>query len=110
VQAILRMLGVLGDKHIPAEYLRGSQAQRRALLAGLLDTVGTVGPTGSVRLEVTSQRLAADFRDLLLGLGYRCDSSQGRVTFTTGDDVFRLERKQLAHKELRPAEATPGRR
>jgi replicative DNA helicase len=110
VQAILRMLGVLGNKHIPAGYLRGSQAQRRALLAGLLDTVGAVGPTGSVRLEVTSQRLAADFRELLLGLGYRCDSSQGPVAFTTGDDVFRLERKQLAHKEHRPAEATPRRR
>jgi replicative DNA helicase len=110
VQAILRMLGVLGNKHIPAEYLRGSQAQRRALLAGLLDTVGTVGPTGSVRLDVTSPRLAADFQELLLSLGYRCDSSQGPVAFTTGDDVFRLERKQLTHKEYRPAEATPRHR
>ena len=35
VQAILRTLGVLGNKHIPESYLRASEEQRRALLAGL---------------------------------------------------------------------------
>src|SRR3954452_14956299 len=38
VKAWLRKLGVLNDKHIPVQYLRASVAQRRALLAGLLDT------------------------------------------------------------------------
>src|SRR5262249_36239536 len=37
----LRALGVLRNKHIPAIYLRSSAQQRRALLAGLLDTDGT---------------------------------------------------------------------
>ena len=40
VPALLRGIGVLSDKHIPAEYLRASEDQRRALLAGLLDTGG----------------------------------------------------------------------
>jgi len=40
----LRALGLLRNKHIPALYLRASEQQRRALLAGLLDTDGTVKP------------------------------------------------------------------
>ncbi|MGO8960150.1 MAG: replicative DNA helicase, partial [Streptosporangiaceae bacterium] len=117
---LLRELGVLGDKHIPLPYLRASEPQRRALLAGLLDTDGTVNRTGSVQFAVTCRRLAEDFRELVLSLGYRCGWSekkvQGRragssvaytITFTTSDDVFRLERKKLIHKERRPAQTTP---
>jgi replicative DNA helicase len=120
VTAILRGLGVLGSKHIPARYLRGSERQRRALLAGLLDTDGTVGRTGSVQFGVTSRRLAEDFRELVHSLGYRCGWSQKRVrgrtpessvaytvTFTTSDDVFWLERKQVMHRERRPERTTP---
>src|SRR3954451_17983980 len=54
----LRSLGVLRDKHIPTAYLRGSLAQRRALLAGLLDADGTVASNGVVQFAVTNQRLA----------------------------------------------------
>jgi replicative DNA helicase len=119
VRAILRSLGVFGNKHIPPLYLRASEPQRRALLAGLLDTDGTVGRTGSVQLCVTSRRLAEDFRELVHSLGYRCGWSQkqvrGRtpgssaaytVTFTTCDDVFWLERKRAVHKERRPQRTT----
>jgi replicative DNA helicase len=108
----LRNLGVLGDKHIPTVYLRASVAQRRALLAGLLDTDGTVAPNGVVQFAVTNQRLAEDTRELIAGLGHRVRISRKRVpgrseasstcftlTFTTDDEVFRLERKKLLHKE-----------
>jgi len=114
VQAILRTIGVLGDKHIPTTYLRGSESQRRALLAGLLDTDGTVIPTGAVQFSVTSCRLAEDVRELVVSLGYRCSLStkpvRGRtaqsstaytLTFTTADEVFRLSRKRVAHRERR---------
>jgi replicative DNA helicase len=112
VQRILRSLGVLRNKHIPTVYLRASEAQRRSLLAGLLDTDGTVGPSGAVQFCVTSRRLAEDVRELIVSLGYRCGLSRKRVkgrtadsstayvlTFTTVDEVFRLERKRLLHKE-----------
>ena len=112
VQAQLRTLGVLDNKHIPAEYLRASERQRRALLAGLLDTDGTVTRTGNVQFTTTSARLAADVHDLVVGLGYRCGVARKRVNgrteasstayninFTTTDEVFRLERKRLVHKE-----------
>ena len=112
LQAVLRTLGVLGNKHIPLSYLRGSEAQRRALLAGILDTDGTVTSTGSIQLAVTSRDLAEGVRELVLSLGYRCSMSTKRVkgrseasstcymvNFTTSDQVFWLDRKHLLHKE-----------
>nr|WP_313900940.1 replicative DNA helicase [Dactylosporangium aurantiacum] len=115
----LRVLGVFNDKHIPAAYLRGSERQRRALLAGLLDTDGTVTATGNVQFTSTSARLASDVRELIVSLGYRCTVTtrhvKGRapassisytLNFTTVDDVFRLERKRVAHRERRRATST----
>jgi len=114
VQARLRTLGVLGDKHIPTAYLRASEAQRRALLAGLLDTDGTVTNGGAVQFCVTNRRLAEDVAELIVSLGYRCQVAtkavQGRseatstaflVNFSASDSVFGLHRKELLHKERR---------
>jgi replicative DNA helicase len=114
VQARLRALDLLGNKHIPLVYLRASLVQRRALLAGLLDTDGTVAPGGSVQFSVTSARLAHDVRELVVSLGYQCGIStkqvRGRseksatvytIMFSTEDEVFRLERKRLVHKQPR---------
>lgn len=115
----IRGVGALGAKHIPAPYLRASEAQRRALLAGLLDTDGTVASTGNVQYTSTSRRLADDVFELVVSLGYRCTINRKRVNgrktetstaftlnFTTIDDVFRLERKRLAHKQRRRAPST----
>nr|WP_068060538.1 replicative DNA helicase [Nocardia xishanensis] len=119
VQARLRTIGVLGDKHVPTEYLRSSEAQRRALLAGLLDTDGTVTHGGSVQFSVTNERLFRDVQELIVSLGYRCGVSTkgvpGRsaessiaytVTFSTDDEVFGLHRKALVHKERRASRNT----
>ncbi|HEV7647172.1 MAG TPA: replicative DNA helicase [Actinophytocola sp.] len=119
ITACLRTLEVLGNKHIPDEYLRASERQRRALLAGLLDTDGTVTNGGSVSFAVTDERLAKDVYELVVGLGYRCSTTtravRGRsvatstcyqLTFATDDEVFRLERKVLAHKRNRRATST----
>jgi len=114
VQGMLRTLGVLGNKHIPGVYLRASEAQRRSLLAGLLDTDGTVASSGAVQFTVTSRRLVEDTHELIVSLGYRCSLTnkpvKGRtaassmaytLTFSTTDEVFRLERKRLLHTERR---------
>ncbi|WP_199429988.1 replicative DNA helicase [Qaidamihabitans albus] len=100
VRATLTALGVLADRHIPAVYLRGSVEQRRALLAGLLDTGGTVTASGAARLPVTGPRLAADVRELIVSLGHRCETTDARaVEFTAHERLFRLERKHLEHKD-----------
>ncbi|WP_111510553.1 replicative DNA helicase [Mycobacterium kyogaense] len=87
---------------IPAEYLRASETQRRALLAGLLDTCGTVAGDGSIEVELADERLARDVAELVVSLGYRCESEvAGRLRITAADSVFRLHRKELLHKERR---------
>jgi replicative DNA helicase len=121
----LRAAGVLGNKHIPLVYLRAAEDDRRALLAGLLDTDGTVVRAGgAVQLAFTNARLASDAYELIVSLGYRCGRRTKRVegrtdesstchilNFSTLDDVFRLHRKAIAHKEHRGASlAKIGRR
>lgn len=117
--ALLRKVGVLGDKHVPRAYLRASEAQRRELLAGLLDTDGTVvRGAGTCQFAVTSKKLADSVYELIVSLGYRCGRTTKRVrggseasstcytlNFTATDDVFWLERKRLLHEQTRPANA-----
>ena len=122
---LLRQAGVLGDKHIPAAYLRAAEPLRRELLAGLMDTDGTmVKGVGSCQFAVTSKRLADDVHELIVSLGYKCGRTTRRVkgrseetsicyilNFSTTDDVFRLRRKHEAHLAERPAStARIGRR
>lgn len=96
----------LGHKHIPEIYLRSSEEQRRALLAGLLDTDGTADKRGRVAFAVTNERLAKETLELVIGLGYKATLSTRRVEgrtpessicyivhFTPEDKVFRLTRK-----------------
>ncbi|MFL0579486.1 LAGLIDADG family homing endonuclease [Dietzia sp. 179-F 9C3 NHS] len=107
---LLRTRTAPGGKHIPRAYLQASQAQRRALLAGLLDTDGTVGAHGRVEFDNTNRQLALDVLELARGLGYRATITEKaarldgrecgrtyRVAFTTRDVVFRLPRKCEIH-------------
>jgi replicative DNA helicase len=104
----LRASGVLADKHIPVGYLRAAEAQRRALLAGLLDARGSVTPTGEIRYRADSPRLAHDVYELVVGLGYACVREDAhRVRIAASDDVFRTESKRLDHKERRASVAAP---
>jgi replicative DNA helicase len=109
---------VLTDRHVPVAYLRASVAQRRALLAGVLDAAATVTPAGDVTFNSTSRRLTEGVYELAIGLGYvgTVTTRVGRravthvLTFAAPDDVFRLERKRLEHKERRPSAARTGSR
>jgi replicative DNA helicase len=109
VQAQLRALGVLGDKHIPISYLRAGERQRRDLLAGLLDTDGMVASHGATaQFSSTNRRLAYDVRDLVNSLGCRATVTAkavaGRtaassicynVSFAPQQQVFKLPRKAV---------------
>lgn len=106
--AALDALGVLGNKHIPAEYLRASLSQRLDLLRGLMDTDGSVGSIGKESCEFSSkwEHLARQVAELSRSLGYRSTVSRKtdarsrtgetwRVTFRADPDIvpFLLERK-----------------
>jgi replicative DNA helicase len=116
-------VGLLGRDAIPPEYLRAARPQRRALLAGLLDIAGDISSGGTVGFTSSSSRLTADVRELINGLGYRCGPGQRSLSgscasasavytlsFTATDDVFRLTRKRVTHRQRRPATNAPGSR
>ncbi len=114
---LLKNIGVLRNKHIPASYLRASQPQRLALLQGLMDTDGTISKVGSCELTLCNERLAHDALELLRSLGIKAGTSSSpaaitepdpdrfgykrrrvvgtrwRIHFTTDKPVFRLARK-----------------
>ncbi|ODU16637.1 MAG: replicative DNA helicase, partial [Pseudonocardia sp. SCN 72-51] len=104
----------LAARQIPGEYLRASESQRRALLAGLMDTAGTVTGAGAARLRTTSGPLAETVRELALTVGYRCTTSAGPVRGSlresstefvvdvdTADEVFGTTAKRMWHNQRR---------
>ncbi len=93
---------------ISTTYLRASKEQRREVLTGLLDVAGEVDGCGTVRVQVNSLALASDVRDLVLGLGYLPqDRPATEVAFVAADEVFRLTRKQIAHKQRSAGQRQP---
>jgi len=102
----LGSLGLRWNKHIPLAYLRASEDQRRALLAGLLDTDGYASKRGHIEFCSTKERLAQDVYHLVASLGYKptLRSKIARfygkpcgtvwtIGFRSPDKVFRLPRK-----------------
>lgn len=124
--ARLRDAGVLGDKHVPAPYFRGSHHQRLRLLRGLMDTDGSVnvGPnTPRVEFSTTSHRLATGVLELARGLGWKATIAESRACLNGRDcgprwrvawtafrdrSPFALERKtsKLASPPDRPTRAS----
>ena len=131
----LKELRIWGDKQIPPAYLRASEEQRRALLAGMLDTDGYVSEVGQVQLAFVNKRLAEGAHELILSLGYRAamttkpvkgrspeTSTFYRINFTPAEPVFRLPRKAARQRQdvhpkarvryivdVRPVESVPVR-
>lgn len=65
-------LGLLeGDKFVPPQYLKASQAQRLDLLRGLLDTDGSITKNGRVSFYNTSERLVRSVEELACSLGFK---------------------------------------
>ena len=67
----LKAAGVLNNKHIPDAYFTASVADRLQLLAGLIDTDGSVGADGRVRIVTAMPRLATDIAAFVRTFGWR---------------------------------------
>lgn len=110
----LREIGVLGNKHIPEQYLRGSIEQRKALLAGLCDTDGYCDPRGTdvkgrgagateVEYSTVSESIADGVVELLRGLGvnprvYKGEAKlEGRVTGPKWRIIFQSDFNPFRH-------------
>ena len=128
----LRKLGVLGNKHIPTQYLNASIEQRLALLQGIMDTDGFVSKKGQCEFSQKGTRMLDDMLELLSGLGmkatYRsraikCNGKECeayRIQFYTDKSMpcFRLQRKyerlkdnlhpRMTYKSIRSVEPIPN--
>lgn len=100
--AQLRILGLIGNKHVPTAYLRSSASQRLALLAGLMDSDGHVDGLGRCEFSNTNYELASATAELVRSLGigaYLTSKSNSHgstawlVKFTPEFIPFRLSRK-----------------
>lgn len=115
-------------KFIPSMYKEGTSVQQKLdLLAGLMDTNGTVSKTKNVSFCSVSKQLALDVQYLIRSLGGKAtiskrapaytdtegNKSQGRVAYNVSiqykhpAELFRLERKKsrLSNSEMQYAKA-----
>ena len=115
----LRNLGLIGNKHIPKEYLFASREQRLELLRGLMDTDGFISKgQGQCEFVQKNKQIAYDVYALIASLGMRprilekeatiSGKSCGvvyRILFHAYKDVpvFKLARK-LERMRERPAQ------
>lgn len=93
------------DRFIPENYYAGSKEQRLNLIRGLLDTDGTVEPSGTVRYCSSSLRLAKAVRRLIWSVGGICkislkktarkDSYILSIRHSAAANLFTLNRKRM---------------
>lgn len=109
LESRLRKLGIWGSKRIPEAYLTASVAQRKALLAGLMDSDGSItcnNRTPQAELSTSFPALAGGIHRLLRSLGIRvtpvtrvpvCNGKPGalstRFLFTALFCPFEMPRK-----------------
>jgi DNA-directed RNA polymerase beta subunit len=119
----LRKYNLLKNKHIPNEYLTNDRDTRLKVLAGLIDTDGSVRAEGrEIRIcqGPANYKIIEDAHTLAMSLGFSCGVKEGRSQWTdeksnekkcstykeltiTGNKIYEiptlLHRKKLAHVE-----------
>lgn len=94
LKARLRAAGVLGAKRIPGAYALASERQRRDLLAGVMDTDGTVS-AHQVAVTMIKRELMEDVASLVRSLGYKATLREFRATID-GRDAGPMWRVQFS--------------
>jgi phage terminase large subunit-like protein len=109
LKSSLRRVGVLHNKHIPSDYLRGSYSQRLELLRGLLDTDGHITKRGQIQFCNVNKRLIDGVSELVRTLGMKPTVREGRATISgrdigpkwmvefftsTEESLFKIDRKR----------------
>jgi hypothetical protein len=89
LRAKLALLGLIGNKHIPLNYLRGSVDCRLELLAGLLDTDGHYdGVKNIFEFSQKSEEMTLSVKFLAESLGFTC--TLGKQVNNKFGNCFRL--------------------
>ena len=91
----LVQLGILGPgmKRVPESYQMASEAQRRQLLAGIMDTDGTVSGGRQLVVTMKSKLLMEDVTSLVRGLGWKASlrSHRARIDGRDAGEVWRVQ-------------------
>ena len=77
----LRMIGVLGNKHIPHNYLSTSREDRLRLLAGLIDSDGHLHDNNCYEIICKVEKLSDDILFLCRSLGFAAYKSLKQVKY-----------------------------
>lgn len=112
-EAFVECVDANGNKFIPEKYLRGSRAQRMRLLAGLLDTDGSLDTRGHVyEFSSVSDGIASGFVDLCHTLGLNVsvgekivDGKRYHRFCLSGDGLTELP---MLIPRKKPNQVTPG--
>lgn len=105
---LLREENLLNNKHIPEKYFWTSEAQRFALMQGLLDSDGHCRDNGKVEFSNSNKSLSDGVLRLAHSLGIKATinanksylngkehKTRYRVYLNTNQNVFRIQRKNL---------------
>lgn len=76
----LQKLNLIGNKHIPHEYIQNSRKNRLELLAGLIDTDGYLIGTGGYEITQKSKSLLLQIKYLADTLGFRTQMNRKTAT------------------------------
>lgn len=71
----IRTLGLFKNKHVPELYLRSGLKQRRLLLAGLIDSDGSVRETSKCKIVFHNEKLSIGVLELAISLGLKATLS-----------------------------------
>ena len=96
----LRKYNLLKNKHIPNEYLTNDRETRLNVLAGLIDTDGSVRAEGhEIRIcqGPANYRIIEDAYTLAMSLGFSCGVKEGKSQWT---DLKSQDKKFSTYKEL----------
>ena len=96
----LRKYNLLNNKHIPNEYLTNDRETRLKVLAGLIDTDGSVRANGhEIRIcqGPANFRIIDDTYTLAMSLGFSCGVKEGKSQWT---DEKSGDKKFSTYKEL----------
>ena len=100
LKKFLRKYNLLKNKHIPNEYLTNDRETRLKVLAGLIDTDGSVRSEGhEIRIcqGPANYRIIDDAYTLAMSLGFSCGVKEGKSQWT---DEKSGEKKFSTYKEL----------
>lgn len=98
LKKLLKIYNLVNNKHIPQDYLVNDRKTRLAVLAGLVDTDGSVRANGH-EIRITqgedNYQIIYDAEFLARSLGFSCHVNSGMCTYTVNG-----EKRQKPFKEL----------